>query len=572
MPEPEAVQQEKWRDLQPLIDQELNGLPENYRLPILLCDLEGKTIKEATQQLGWPQGTLAGRLARGRKLLAKRLAKREVVLSAGSLAAVVSENVASAGVPTSLMSSTVQAATLIAAGKAAVAGMVSAKVAALMEGVLMSMMLTKLKTVTVVLLVLGIIAFGGGLVSHHKAAAQQQGKPDSRVVPRDQALRAEIIPGTKVQRHSVAFQQTQTEEDGNKPNPPQSLDEAKLHGEWTGKAENVNFSLIFGPGNSIRRITENREPPDDVGTYSVDWGKTPFHLDVTWGKLPTGQTIMEFTKDGKLRIEIGGDIEQARPKTFTDETWVLTKKEKQQAGTKQTEKAALHDLEIADFYRRTGKFGSAQFYYELICYRYPDTDHATTAQQGLEELKKHRIRRADGSEAWESEALEQSPQPQPPPKMIRDAPTPAEGIDELRQQVQTLDLRLKALEVKGKPQPPAKVGGNAPAATREIEELRPQVRNLEWRLAALEGKGKREADAKKEPPSARVGQIIVVGNEKTPTSVILKKVPLYPGQVLRYPDLRIAEKNLAALNATIEVIEGSEGSAFKDILVTVKEK
>ena len=76
MPEPEAAQQDQWRDLQPLLDQELNGLPENYRLPILLCDLEGKTIKEATRQLGWPQGTLAGRLARGRKLLAKRLANR----------------------------------------------------------------------------------------------------------------------------------------------------------------------------------------------------------------------------------------------------------------------------------------------------------------------------------------------------------------------------------------------------------------------------------------------------------------------------------------------------------------
>src|SRR6201987_4262709 len=122
MPEPEATQQDQWRDLQPLLDQELNGLPENYRLPILLCDLEGKTIKEAAQQFGWPQGTLAGRLARGRKLLAKRLMSRGVVLSVGSLAAVAAQNVAAAGVPTSLMSSTVKAATLIAADKATVAG------------------------------------------------------------------------------------------------------------------------------------------------------------------------------------------------------------------------------------------------------------------------------------------------------------------------------------------------------------------------------------------------------------------------------------------------------------------
>ena len=57
MPEPEAAQHDQWPDLQPLLDQELNGLPENYRLPILLCDLEGKTIKDAAQQLGWPQGS-----------------------------------------------------------------------------------------------------------------------------------------------------------------------------------------------------------------------------------------------------------------------------------------------------------------------------------------------------------------------------------------------------------------------------------------------------------------------------------------------------------------------------------
>jgi hypothetical protein len=155
--------------------------------------------------------------------------------------------------------------------------------------------------------------------------------------------------------------------------------------------------------------------------------------------------------------------------------------------------------------------------------------------------------------------------------MISDAPTPTEGMDGLRQRVQTLDRRLKALEAVGKPQPPAKVGEDAPAATREIEELRQQVRNLEYRLAALEDKGKREAGTKQERPPARVGQIIVVGNEKTPTSVILKKVPLAPGQVLRYPDLRVAEKNLAAFQATIELIDTND-AGYKDILVTVKEK
>ena len=174
MPDPEAVQQDQWCDLQPLLDQELNGLPEHYRLPILLCDLEGKTIKDAAQQLGWPQGSLAGRLARGRKLLAKRLASRGVVLSAGPLAAVVSQNVASAGVPTSLMSSTVKAAAMIAAGQATVAGAIPAKVAILTEGVLKAMLLSKVKTSTVGLLLVALLIGAAGAIYETQATQPPQ--------------------------------------------------------------------------------------------------------------------------------------------------------------------------------------------------------------------------------------------------------------------------------------------------------------------------------------------------------------------------------------------------------------
>ncbi len=57
----------------PLLDGELNRLPINYRLPLLLCDLEGLTRKEAAHKLGWAGGTLSSRLSRGRELLARRL-------------------------------------------------------------------------------------------------------------------------------------------------------------------------------------------------------------------------------------------------------------------------------------------------------------------------------------------------------------------------------------------------------------------------------------------------------------------------------------------------------------------
>jgi RNA polymerase sigma factor (sigma-70 family) len=166
LPEPAVTPQDPWSDLRPLIDQELSGLPEKYRLPVLLCDLEGKAIKEAARQLGWPQGSLAGRLSRGRKLLARRLTNRGVALGSGSLAAVVSQNAAPAGLPTSLTNFTVKRAVMIAAGPAAAAGEVPSRVAALMEGALKGMLLTRLrKAAGVVLLCLGGLGIGGYQVS-----------------------------------------------------------------------------------------------------------------------------------------------------------------------------------------------------------------------------------------------------------------------------------------------------------------------------------------------------------------------------------------------------------------------
>lgn len=127
MPEPEIRDDsEEWRELRPFLDQELNSLPDKYRIPIVLCDLEGRTRQDAAEQLAIPVGTLSGRLTTAREMLAKRLTHRGLVLSGTVMIAALSPSAASAAVPPPLVASTVQAATTIAAGQAA-AGMVIAR-------------------------------------------------------------------------------------------------------------------------------------------------------------------------------------------------------------------------------------------------------------------------------------------------------------------------------------------------------------------------------------------------------------------------------------------------------------
>ncbi len=174
LPDAEAVPQDKWLDVQPLLDEELSRLPDNYRAAIVLCDLEGRTRKEVARQLGCPEGTVAGRLARARTMLAKRLAQRGVTLSGGVLAAVLAQNVASAVVPISLVSNTIGAAASVAAGQVAATGVLSLKVAALSEGVLKAMLISKLKILAVLMVTLCILGTGAGVLTHRTVSAGPQ--------------------------------------------------------------------------------------------------------------------------------------------------------------------------------------------------------------------------------------------------------------------------------------------------------------------------------------------------------------------------------------------------------------
>jgi RNA polymerase sigma factor (sigma-70 family) len=179
-----------WQELLPLLDQELDRLPERYRVAVVLCDLEGMTRRDAARQLGVPEGTLSGRLTRARRLLAGRLARYGLVPSAGALTAALCADGASAGVMKALAASAAEAAVRVAEGRALAAGAVPARVVALTEGVMKTMFLTKLRAFVAVAFVLLVGAGTIGLT--YRPAGAQQGDAPRSLVDDVEALRLEV--------------------------------------------------------------------------------------------------------------------------------------------------------------------------------------------------------------------------------------------------------------------------------------------------------------------------------------------------------------------------------------------
>jgi hypothetical protein len=166
MPDP-AVAPPEAQDWRPVLDRELSRLSEKYRAAVVLCDLEGKTRREAARQLGLPEGTLSSRLTAARRLLARRLTRAGLTLSGGALAAALAAG-AAAAVPAPWVGATAKAAALVAAGRAAAA----APATLLMNEVLRAMLLTKLKLW--VAAALAVVVLGAGGVAY-RAAGQAPG-------------------------------------------------------------------------------------------------------------------------------------------------------------------------------------------------------------------------------------------------------------------------------------------------------------------------------------------------------------------------------------------------------------
>jgi formylglycine-generating enzyme required for sulfatase activity len=167
---------------------------------IVLCDLEGQTRQEAARCLGCPEGTVASRLARARNLLAKRLARHGLPAWGGALAVLLSQESASAGVPASVVNSTIKAAGLFAVGQTA-AGAISLKVVALAEGVLKAMLLKKLTTLAAAVLFTCLF----GLVASAWVAAQTKSGSATQAENTRPTLKVPDGKGVKVNAPAKEF-------------------------------------------------------------------------------------------------------------------------------------------------------------------------------------------------------------------------------------------------------------------------------------------------------------------------------------------------------------------------------
>jgi RNA polymerase sigma factor (sigma-70 family) len=172
-----------WREVRHALHEELNRLSECYRAPLVLCYLQGKTQNEAATLLGVSRATMQKRLEQGRALLRVRLVRRGLGTVAILLAAAWPVGNATAHVPKLLASSTINAAKIFAAGKATAAGVISAKVATLTQGVLKTMFLTKLKSAAAALAVsfiaAGLLLVGMKVLPETVGAQQTKDKPRS---------------------------------------------------------------------------------------------------------------------------------------------------------------------------------------------------------------------------------------------------------------------------------------------------------------------------------------------------------------------------------------------------------
>jgi len=322
MPHPAIEQVPGSGDAELVLDEELNKLPAKYRLPIVLCELEGRTRKDVARQLKLPEGTLSSRLATARRMLARRLTRRGVALSAGAMAVALSQGAVTASLPKTLVVSTMQAVAAMTTAHT-LAGVVSAPVAALAEGVLKSMMLTKLKTTAAIFLLLACAGIGAGLLAQSRATSKDDSKPKvaqkptagADLTPQPMRIQMELgrLRGTWIKTETENITQN------GKPLPPREkkvtyvIEDDKLIRLGDDGLIDETLTLKLDPSSSNPK--DRLETVDLVslqygtlwGIYQLDGDSLKIRFSMEEGNRPTGfsPTDWEYKRVSRTPAKTG---------------------------------------------------------------------------------------------------------------------------------------------------------------------------------------------------------------------------------------------------------------------------
>jgi RNA polymerase sigma factor (sigma-70 family) len=186
------------------IHEEVNRLPEKYRAPVVLCDLEGRTHQEAARFIGWPIGTVKSRQAQGRQLIRDRLVRRGFGTAVAGFVVESLRQTALTAMPEEVSRSTVNAAIQQSARFLTGFG-VSARVLELTQGVLRAMLWIRLRSVTVVTIAVGIAS---GEASVYVCGSQGPAPRDAQPVSKQPTTTTEHSPTPEPSRKATRLPAT----------------------------------------------------------------------------------------------------------------------------------------------------------------------------------------------------------------------------------------------------------------------------------------------------------------------------------------------------------------------------
>jgi RNA polymerase sigma factor (sigma-70 family) len=324
-PDPDPSTEATWNEVRPILDAELDALPDEARRLLIACYLQEKTHAEAAAELGLPQGSIAWHLQRARTLLAARLARRGITVSALLLAVLLEDSAKGAGVPAVLQVHTVEMARTFPSQEI---GVVSENVARLVRGGLSSMAKSSAKFGLVLACCLGLM--GAGLATCRVLSARPD-EPNEAVPAETQAADRSRVDGRTVRvdcfgdplpAHALTRMGTvrfwhSKGWDGDSCVPVFSPDGKTLAAPLDGRTVCL---WDMATGKEIRRLTSDAAPrnrrdwlppivalgfsPEGKTLVAMNWEQTVFHWEVATSKFLRKEEYQGPKRDNILYLKV----------------------------------------------------------------------------------------------------------------------------------------------------------------------------------------------------------------------------------------------------------------------------